>query len=114
MNIGGKITNPGELRTQVTLQQRSVTRDAGGFGTPGVAQSVSAWSRWINVHGAEAWTAAFAGVLEPATVLIRYVEGLDPTWRVVKGEKTYEIVSVDDIFERHEYLELKVKRVAEG
>ncbi|MHB9031921.1 MAG: phage head closure protein [Anaerolineae bacterium] len=114
MNIGGKATNPGELRTAITLQQRTVTRDAGGFTAPEALASVTVWARWINVHGAEAWTAAFAGVLEPATVLIRYVEGLDATWSVVKGEKTYKIVSVDDISERHEYLELKVKRVAEG
>jgi hypothetical protein len=33
---------------------------------------------------------------------------------VLKGTNRYEIVSIDDIQERHEYLELKVKKMRSG
>ena len=114
MRIGDKPTNPGELRVAITLQKRGTSMDAGGFISASGVQSIAVYARWQNAHGGEAWTAAFNGATEPATVLIRYQAELDATWRVLKGTHLYEIVSIDDIYERHEYQELKVKRVEAG
>ena len=114
MILNGRMINPGELRTPVVLGKRMVTTGPGGFQAASFSAETGAWARWQNVHGAEVWQSAAQGVSQAATVLIRYWEGLDETWLVEKGGVVYEIVSVDDIQDRHEFMELKVKRWTEG
>lgn len=111
MIINGRITNPGELRTSITLQKRaSVTTDAGGFQVPGAPTEYTVLCKWTNFHGSEVLAAQAAGIVEGATVLIRYRSDIDETWRISKDSQIYEVVSMDDIQNRHEYIELKVKR----
>ena len=114
MRIGQGVTNPGELRTKIALVSRVTQQDAGGFPVQGNPVVIEVWGRWTNVHGSETWAADAAGAVKPATVLIRYHAGLDETWSVAVDGKTYEIVSVDDIGLRHEYMELKVRRSVAG
>lgn len=114
MIIGNKPTNPGDLRTQITLLKRTVTTGDGGFQTSGTTTIGMAWARWENVHGSEVWNAAALNAVAPATVLIRYNSQVDQSCLVQKGSDVYEVVSVDDIRERHEYMELKVRRITEA
>lgn len=118
MIIGGKVTNPGELRTRVVLAPRTVSTETGGFRRPhpDSVNQVNAWAKWVNAHGNEAWTANAEGILEPATVLMRYRSDIDASWYISKdnGATWFEIVSPDNIQERGEYLELKVKRWRQG
>lgn len=114
MNLNGKITNPGELRTRINLGEKAISTETGGFQVPDWDDTVEVWARWVNVHGAEVWQSKSVQAVSPATVLIRYYAGLDTTWSVVKDGVRYEIISVDDIGERHEYMELKVQRMKAG
>jgi SPP1 family predicted phage head-tail adaptor len=116
MILNGKVFNPGELRTRVTLKSRDVTTQTGGFQKPAYTTTLTTvWAKWVNVHGTEAWTVANTlGAMQAATVTIRYRAGIDPTCAVEKDAEIWEIVSIDDIQERHEFLELKVKRVVSG
>lgn len=116
----GRVTNPGELRTPVTLGERVTSTDSGGF-TVGTLAFVALdtdaekYVKWVNAHGAEAW--GLAGSLNGAagaTVLMRFDNRVDLTFGIQKGSEWWEVVSVDNIGERGEYLELKVKRVREG
>ncbi len=114
MILSGRPINPGEMRTSVALQKRTVPADAGGAQVPSWATQATVWARWENVHGQEAWVAQSVQAEAPATPLIRYYAGLGPTWAILKDGVRYEIVSVDDIQERHEYMELKVRRMRPG
>lgn len=114
MKIGEKITNPGEFRTRVTLQRRTIITDAGGFQRPGSEDIAMIWAKWINAHGSEVWTASSLQAEAAATVTMRYRNDVDATCLVKKGSDVFEIVSIDDIQERHEYIELKVKRYQPG
>jgi SPP1 family predicted phage head-tail adaptor len=105
---------PGELNVKITLQARTVSSNAGGFETAKWSTLAEVWSRWINVHGSEAWAAQSVQAEQAATVTIRYQAEVDATCSVVRGSDRFEIVSIDDIRERHEYLELKVRRVRSG
>lgn len=111
MRIGSQITNPGELRTTIELDTPTVSSDSGGFQTKSWTKAADVWAKWENVHGYEVWSAQAVNAVAPATVLIRYYSGLNTTWSVVKDGVRYEIVSVDDVGDRHEYMELKVQQV---
>lgn len=114
MKIGSGVFNPGELRTQITLKSRSVTKAAGGFQRPGWVTVATVLAKWENVHGSEVWTADAAGAESPATVTIRALPGINTTWAVEKNGELYEIVSMDNIREYGEIVELKVRRLKEG
>jgi len=114
MKIGANTTNPGELRTSISLQRRSNTTDAGGFPVETWSTIATVWAKWVNVHGQEAWIAQTAQAGQAATVTIRYRSDIDPTCAVLKGSDRWEIISMDNVQERGEYLELKVIRKREG
>ncbi len=109
MNIGGRTINPGELRTSVVLESRTITTNAGGAQEPSYTTIATVWAKWTNVHGSEVWTAQAVQAVHPATVLIRYRSDINLACAVSKGSERFEIVSIDNIGERNEYLELKVK-----
>ena len=109
MRIGNTVTNPGELDTKITLHSRGVTTGAGGFQKPVLIEIGEVWAKWTNVHGQEAWIASSVQAKSAATVLIRYISQIDPTCVVEKEGQFFEIVSLDDIQNRHEYIELKVQ-----
>lgn len=114
MILNGKVINPGELRTPVTLQERTTATDAGGFGSPTPSTIATVMAKWTGAHGTEAWTAQTLQAQRAATVLIRYRSDVDETCSLLKDGERYEIVSIDDIQARHEYLELKVRRMMAG
>jgi SPP1 family predicted phage head-tail adaptor len=96
------------------LKRRTVTTGTGGFQTPILTTVATVWARWVGVHGSEAWAASSVGASQAATVLIRYIEDMDTTCVVTLDGNNYEITSIDDIQQRHEYLELKVQRMVPG
>ena len=114
MRIGSQVTNPGELRTSIKLQKRTVSTETGGFLAPAWSDLATVWAKWTNVHGSEAWAAMSVEAEAPATVLIRYRSGIDTTCAVLLGTERYEIVSIDNIAQRSEYLELKVRKIKAG
>lgn len=114
MNLNGKVFNPGRLRTEVSFQTRSVTAGAGGFKVPGWTTVHTVLVEWRDLHGSEAWTADAEGVKAGATVVARYLSDVDETWAILKGGERFEVVSLDNIEQRDELLELKVKRLREG
>lgn len=115
------------------LVSHELVTDAGGFQHPTDVYIAEVWADWKNVHGQEAIIADANGVKVAATVVIRYRSDINlgcaifkdatvteivdehdvVTGHTVTGTE-YEIFSMDDIEERHEYIELKVKRVAGG
>jgi SPP1 family predicted phage head-tail adaptor len=112
MIIGTQVTNPGDLRTPITLYAKTLATDAGGAqSAAALTKLADVLSKWKNVHGNEVWASAAVQAVEPATVLIRWRSDVNHDTVVQKGEKYFEVVSLDDIEERHEYIELKVSRI---
>lgn len=114
MILNGKAINPGDLRTKISLHERTVTTLDGGFTKAGTSKLGDVWSRWVNAHGSETWVIATNQFRSAATVLIRYRDDIDTTCVVEKSGLLFEIVSMDDIQNRHEYIELKVARWQPG
>ena len=127
-----KYANAGDLRTPVYF--KSVARTTGDNGYPtetetnvfGVGKAV--FCKWVNAHGTEVMTAMELDIKEPATITMRYSPLIVPTFRGLRPSsgtplivptlivyrksdaEPYEIISIDDVEERHVWLEVKVRR----
>lgn len=72
--------------------------------------------KWVNAYGVEVYTAKQAGVTEPATLTMRYTPLVTPTSTIYKGSdpRPYEVISVNDVEDRHAWLEVRVQRKVES
>lgn len=112
-----KRANAGELRTPVIVEKYTETQDTDGFP---VQQWVNVFGtdeilkiKWVNVHGTEVYESMSLDLKEPATLTARYSPLINSQCRITKVGETepFEIISLDDVENRHEWLEIKVKRV---
>lgn len=112
----------GDLRAKIRIQHE-VTTGTGSFATKtwydlddsthaGTAYNIPA--KWVNVHGSEAWIANSVQAQLAATVTIRYRSDITPACRVLLGTLPYQIVSLDNIQQRNEWTEIKVKASVMG
>jgi len=110
----GFAVNPGDMRTQITLQSPTIATDAGGAQSVTYANAASkptVWARWTNAHGVEVVQSESLATVQRATVAIRYRSDVLPTWRVLKDSEPWQILSVDHVQDKRRFLELIVERV---
>lgn len=104
--------NPGDLRTIITLQSPTISKDAGGAQKAGYANASTnpiVLSKWTNAHGDENTSSAVKSV-QRATVLIRARTDIDETWRVLRENEPWQVISVDPIQGQNRWVELLVER----
>jgi len=104
--------NPGELRTLVRFVRIVRTQDDENFYQETEEDVLLCMAKWQNVHGNEAFSEAMATLAEPATLTVRYWDGIRPELLVYKDGDTapFEVISVDDVEDRHAWMEVHVKR----
>lgn len=100
----------GELRTPIKVKAYTETTDADGYPVKGLTLVLSAWCRWKNVHGQEVYTAQQLGLVDAATLMMRYSALVTPTCVICRGDDVFDIISIDNIEQRDAWLEIKVKR----
>lgn len=111
-----KYANAGDLRTPVYFKSVSRTIGENGYKTDTetnvFGDGIAVYCKWVNAHGTEVMTAMELDVKEPATITMRYSPLIVPTLIVYRGGDVdpYEIISVDDVEQRHVWLEVKVRR----
>jgi len=117
-----KSANAGELNVAVCFKRmdRSVDKDGfpvealhNVFGQDKSGKDIPVMCKWVNAHGSEVWTAMQLQLRDPVTITVRYSPLLDDAALEVylKGDpKPYEVVSVDNVERRNEWLEIKAQR----
>lgn len=118
-----KQARAGELRTRVYVMDRKdlpyrIDRVGNRIYDPVEVQRVGRplLCKWVNAYGNEVYTARQARVQEPATLTLRYTPYVTPTCILFRrGDGIlYEVLSVNDVENRHTWLEVKVQRSAPG
>lgn len=103
----------GKLRERVTLQSKTVVRDA--FGSEVVTWVISAtvWADVRSTDGTEQVESSVDQVVATIShsVLIRYMAGLSPSMRVVWQGKVLQILSIVENDNRQRQLILKCNEV---
>lgn len=82
------------LRSQVSIEQPSMTRDGAGQRLAGWAEVRKAWADIRHTGGLEAIRAGAVTGKINASIRIRYCEDIDGSMRVVYGAKVYQITAV--------------------
>lgn len=121
-----KRAGAGEMRTRISVWDRprdgtgAPLRDGDGYPvqTPVnvFGEGGGRWCRWVDAWGSEVYAARQAGVTEPATLTMRWTPKVTTTCTVYRGRdpRPYEVLSVNDVEDRHVWLEVKVQRKAAG
>lgn len=123
-----KSARTGEMRARITVQAL-----ASGIDQEGVAIETwtdvfggeKVWCKWVNAHGLETYEAMRQNLREAATITMRYTPLIDVRCRIFKGHtptgdpekddpQAYEVVSVDDVENRHKTMEIKVHRAVKS
>jgi head-tail adaptor len=114
MTMAFKNVNPGDLRTQVILEDVKKTLDGAGNYTEEwtnvFGAGVTVGCRWVNAHGTESDENNRLKLGEKATLTMRYSSLITATCRIKKGAEIWEVESLDNINECGSWLEIKVKR----
>lgn len=121
----------GEMRTKVIIQGETTTINASGHTEmaweclfPGPV-----WCKWVNAHGTEAFDAMRLELGEVVTLTMRYSPLVDIRCRVLHAgdaaavaaapeaareelarKLAYSIISLDNVEDKGEYLEIKLRR----
>lgn len=111
-----KYANAGELRTPVKFIRIERGTDADGYPVEVEVEVLKTKCKWVNVHGTEVFTAMQQQLREPATITMRYSPLINQKLIIYKGTdaEPYEVISMDDIENRHRWLEIKVQRASEA
>lgn len=110
MRLGAALTNPGELRTLVEFDNPTLVQDGSGAQSATWARLDEVYVKWTHEHGAELVQSEALQARRRATVRRRYSASVTLRTSVLKDGERWQVISLDDIGERHEYLELVVER----
>lgn len=106
--------NAGEMRTKITIKN-PVYSIKDGFSREEFVDAFSrpVWCKWVNAHGSEVYQAAELRLREPATITMRYSPRVTVKSRIWRGSdaEPYEVISINNVNDRCEFLEIKVQRM---
>lgn len=115
MIIAGRVTNPGELRTPITLQTTALTQQDSGALTESwsnFASNPNVYAKIKYAHGPESVSSDAMKSISRATILIRYRGDVNATHAVLLDGKRWKIIGTpDNIENRNEYLEFQVELI---
>lgn len=116
-----KSANPGMMSTRIRVYRPVKTVGADGRTSITwalVTPQDGVHCKWVNSFGVEALQANQFGLVEPATITMRFVRGVAPDCEVEKitqsGGERYEIITLNNVDDRSAWLEIKVQRKVEA
>ena len=93
--MAGYVIDPGELTERVTLQSRSVAKDAYGQDTITWTDVATVWARVRAVSGREFFAAAQVQQEQSVKVVIRRRADVAATWRLLCHAGTQWITALE-------------------
>lgn len=103
--------NPGDLRHRITFQELTTNTNENGFEAETWEDFKTAWAAVSNLNGREYYQAAQVQAENTVKFTIRYLEGIDPSMRILFQGKQYNITSIDNIKYQNRHIEIKAQEV---
>ncbi len=98
---------------KITIEKKSKV-GTGSFAKDDWIKVADVWAHWVNAHGTEALQAESLQTKRLATVTVRYRRDITEQCRIVYEGILYDILSINDVLERHISLEMKVRASVYG
>jgi SPP1 family predicted phage head-tail adaptor len=103
--------NPGDLDKRITFQRLTTTTNENGFEIETLEDFKTVWAKVSNLHGREYFEAAAVQAENTVKFTIRYLEGIDPSMKILFQGKEYNITSIDNIKYKNRFIEIKAQEV---
>lgn len=101
----------GELRHRIIFQRLASAVNENGFQIEVWQDYKTVWASVSNLSGREYYQAASIQAEKIVKFLVRYIDGLDTTMRIVFKDKKYSITYIDNIKYENKYIEIKALEV---
>jgi SPP1 family predicted phage head-tail adaptor len=103
--------NPGELDKRITFQRLTTTTNENGFEVEILEEFKTVWAAVTNLHGREYFEAAAVQAENTVKFTIRYLEGINPSMKILFEGKKYNITAIDNIKYKNRFIEIKAQEV---
>lgn len=105
--------NVGRLNHRITIQRFTEYEDENGFTKEGWADLKTVWCSMNNLYGKEYWEAKQYEAESTVEFVIRYsaCKDLSVKDRLKKGDKLFNITSVDNVMYKNEVFKVKALEV---
>ena len=101
----------GELKHRITFQVLSSVVNENGFETENYEDLKTVWAKATNLHGKEYFEAATIQKEKTVKFIIRAIEGLDESMKILFQGRNYNITFIDNIKYENKYIEIKALEV---
>ncbi|MBU3100666.1 MULTISPECIES: phage head closure protein [Clostridium] len=101
----------GDLRHRITLQKLTTIINENGFESDVWQDYKTVWAAVSNLTGREYYQAAAIQAEKTVKFLIRNIEDLDTSMRILFKDKQFNITTIDNMKYENEHLEIKALEV---
>lgn len=101
----------GELKHRVIFQRFITTINDNGFEAETWEDYKTVWASVSNLSGREFYQAAAIKAEKTVRFLIRYIDGVDNSMKILFEGKQYNIISIYNIKYENKYIEIKALEV---
>ncbi|WP_346867466.1 MULTISPECIES: phage head closure protein [unclassified Clostridium] len=103
----------GDLRHRITFHKLITRVNENGFEIEAWQDYKTVWSAVSNLSGREYYQAAAIQAEKAVKFLVRYVEDIDESMRILFRNKQYNISFIDNMKYINKYIEIKAVEVEE-
>lgn len=111
---GGPGMNTGNMKRKITIRSKTTAKDSEGFVSETWADFLTTWAEVEPLRGREYFQAAAINAENYVRFRIRYHTGINNTMRLIYNNRTFRIISVIDVNERHIEIQLMCSEVVKG
>lgn len=101
----------GDLRHRITFQRLTSAVNENGFEMETWQDYKTVWASVSNLSGREYYQAAAIQAEKTVKFLVRYIEDIDTSMKILFKEKQYNITSIYDMKYKNKYIEIKALEV---
>lgn len=104
----------GELKHRITFQVLITENNENGFEEEMWKDYKTVWAKVSNLSGREFYQAATVHAEKTVKFMIRYINDIDESMRILFNQTLYDITAIDNVKYENKYIEIKALEVEDS